>query len=183
MTSGATPQADASDQDPPPPRVYPRLNRRLAIAMWLAVAGGLVMLGGGAYEFWRANRLRVHGVRTAGTVQEGTRLATGKGRTACQLLVDYTPEGSPTTYRRQFSVDEAEYDAALATGEVSVVYLPSEPELAALGEKVMPNGEALAIGAGLLAAAGGIAWYRRRQWRRVETYIRGEASAPAGGTS
>ncbi|MGD9645727.1 MAG: DUF3592 domain-containing protein [Pirellulales bacterium] len=155
----------------PPPKVYPRLNRRIGLLMWLSLAGGLAMLGGGAYEIYRAQQLRDQGQTAEGSLVDANKLNTGQGRTAYSVTLNYQPPGDPTTYQKQFSVSEQKYNEILQAGKADVTYSATDPTHSAVGRDIQPNYEPLAMGVGLLAVSGGIALYRRRQWKKVESYI------------
>ena len=159
---------------PPPPRVYPRLIRRLRIVMWLAAVGGLVVLAGGGYEYHRMQRLGREGKQVPGTLVDSSTLNTGKGRTSYHLMLDYQPPNSEITYRKEFFVAQSIYDQALKAGQVPVTYLPSDPTLSTASQQAKGDTEPLAIGGGLLLVAVGIWAYRRWQVRRVMRYVLGE---------
>jgi hypothetical protein len=143
--------------------------------MWLALVGGIGMLGGGVYEYLGAVELRDHGQRVKGKVHESQIMNTGKGRKAHHLTLDYTPAEGATVYRKQFVVPEAVYNQAVQAGEATVTFLPNDPTVSAVGDAVPINYESFAMGIGLLATSAAIAIYRRRQWKQVEAYIRGAA--------
>jgi hypothetical protein len=161
--------------EPRPPRVYPRLNRRIWLLMWLSLAGGLAAIGGGGYELYRAQQLRSHGQQIEGTLVDSSKLSTGKGRTAFSVTLNYQPPTDATTYQKQFSVTESQFNEIRQNGKAQVTYLAADPTQSAVGGIVKPNYEPLAMGIGLLAVSGGIALYRRRQWKQVETYIHGKS--------
>ena len=83
--------------EPRPPRVYPRLNRRIWLLMWLSLAGGLAALGGGGYEIYRAQQLRSHGQQVEGMLVDSGKLSTGKGRTAYSVTLNYHPRRAATS--------------------------------------------------------------------------------------
>lgn len=161
--------------EPRPPRVYPRLNRRIRVLMWLSLVGGLAALGGGGYELYRAQQLQTHGQQIEGALVDSNKLSTGQGRTAYSVTLQYHPPNDPTTYQKQFSVTEPQYDEILQTGKAPVTYLAADPTQSAVGGIVKTNYEPLAMGVGLLAVSGGIALFRRRQANQVETYIHGKS--------
>ena len=161
--------------EPRPPRVYPRLNRRIWLLMWLSLAGGLAALGGGGYENYRAQQLRSHGQQVEGVLVDSGKLSTGKGRTAYSVTLNYLPPNDATTYQKQFSVTEPQFNEILQAGKAQVTYLATDPTQSAVGGVIKPNYEPLAMGIGLLAVSGGIALFRRRQWQKVEAYIHGKS--------
>lgn len=160
---------------PPPPKVYPRLNRRLRIFMWLALLGGPLAIAMGVYEYDRTSRLKTEGVEVPGTLVDSSTLNTGKGRTSYHVTLDYTPTDGATTYRKEFFVSEALYDTARQAGQLPVTYLPSDPTVSAAGEDIPFQTEQFAIGGGLILAACGVWYYLRRQMQQVEDYITGAA--------
>lgn len=143
--------------------------------MWLALVGGIVMLGGGVYEYLGAVELRDHGQRVTGKVHESQIMNTGKGRKAHHLTLDYTPAEGATLYRKQFVVPEAIYNQAVQAGTATVTFLPNDPTTSAVGDSIPINYESFAIGLGMLVTSAAIAIYRRRQRKQVEAYIRGAA--------
>ena len=53
-----------------PPRVYPKLNRRLRIAMWLAFLGGPAMIAMGGYQYFQSSKLETEGVKVMSAIQK-----------------------------------------------------------------------------------------------------------------
>jgi hypothetical protein len=158
---------------PPPPKFYPVLYRRLRLLKWLALVGGIVMLCGGAYEYWRGVQLQTTGKQTVGKLFSNNEVATGKGRTSYRVLLDYKPVDSATTFRKEFVVGKPLYDQIVQNGETTVTYAPSDPETSAVGAKLPINTEPLAIGAGLLLVSAGVWWYQRREWQKIYAYMTG----------
>jgi hypothetical protein len=111
---------------PKPPRVYPRLNSRLRIAMWLMLVGGPMVIGMGLYERYRVSQLKTVGQKVEGKLHDSALLNTGKGRVSYQLVVDYLPPGSDTMYRKTFVVDEATHEQVRQAKVCTVAYLPSD---------------------------------------------------------
>lgn len=110
---------------PKPPRVYPRLNRRLRIAMLLALIGGPIMIAASSYEYYQISKLRTDGRTAPGVLVHSHTVGTGKGRTSYQITLDYKPPHNDVMYRKTFFVTEAVYDQARQTGQIPVKYLPS----------------------------------------------------------
>jgi hypothetical protein len=164
---------------PKPPKVYPRLNTKLWIAMWVMLVGSPVMIGMGLYELYRVSQLKTVGQKVEGKLFNSNALNTGKGRTSYQLTVEYYPPGSDTRYRKEFTVDEATFEQVKQAGTCTVTYLASDPTVSGIGDNVTAKSEPLAIGAGLLAIAGVIALYRRKQAQDVDRYIGSAASEKA----
>ena len=154
-----------------PPRVRPQLNRRLTRLKWLALVGGLVLLAGGAWNLYRAQQLIRSGATVVGELHDSATTRTSKGRTVYKLTLDYTPEGSSTTYRKEFVVSESLYNAGRIAGRAPVTFMPSDPEFSQVGSEVAPEYEPLAMGAGLLLVSGALAYYQRRQMKRIDQYI------------
>lgn len=167
--------ADESKPDLPatskPPRIYPRLNRRLRFAMWLAFLGGPVMIAMGAYEYYRTSKLKTEGAKSPGMVVDSNTLDTGKGRTSFRITVDYKPANDEATYRKEFFVPEAIYNHARQAGQVPVTYLPRDPAVSAVGDDIPVQTEPFAIGGGLILFAFAVLYYLRRTTKNVENYV------------
>lgn len=158
---------------PPPPQFYPALYRKLRILKWLALVGGIVMLGGGTYEYMQAVKLQTSGEQTVGKLFDKTTLATGKGRTSYQVILDYKPPDDATTYRKPFVVSKELFDQIAQQGEATVTYLPDSPETSSVGGQTRINTEPLAIGGGLVLVSAVVWWYQRREWKKIHAYITG----------
>jgi Protein of unknown function (DUF3592) len=169
MTTGDS-KLDLPDT-PKPPRVYPRLNRRLRIAMWLALIGGPLMIAMGGYEYHRTSKLKTEGATIPGVVVDSNTLDTGKGRTSYRITLDYKPPNDETTYRKEFFVTEVIYDKARQAGHVPVTYLQSDPTVSAAGDDIQVQTEPFAIGGGLIIFALAVRYYLRRQMQEVERYV------------
>ncbi|MBX3414894.1 MAG: hypothetical protein KF708_19575 [Pirellulales bacterium] len=163
-----------SGASPQPPRVYPRLNRKLFILQWLALLGGLILLGGGAYDFYRSLQLGKVGRQVVGRLHEAKIEYTNRGRPIYKLTFDYTPEGSDTAYRKKFSVSEVQYHELARVGESPITYLPDDPEYSQVGAESRRNYESLAMGAAFLLIATAVAWFLHLQRNKVETFVTGD---------
>jgi Protein of unknown function (DUF3592) len=171
-------QLDLRDQ-PKPPKVYPRLNWRLRLAMWLMLIGGPFVICMGLYEQYRVSQLRTVGQKVDGKLFDSNSLNTGNGRTSYHLTVDYRPPASDTMYRKDFTVDETTFQQVKEAGTCMVTYLPSDPTVSGIGDNVKADSEPLAIGGGLLAIAGVIWLYFRKQTQDVEKFLSVPASVNA----
>jgi hypothetical protein len=164
----------------PPPKVYPRLNFRLRIAMWLAFIGGPLVIAMGLYEAYRGWHLKSSGQAVTGVLVSSEALNTGKGRTSYQIVVDYLPPGSKTKYRKRFVVGEEEFQQAKKAGSCTVRYLESDPAFSRVGDGGGDEGEMIAMGAGVLLFGAGVWWYLRRQLAAVEKYVWGGMASSLG---
>lgn len=162
-------------ETPRPPRVHPRLNRRLRIFMWLAPLAGLVMLANGGYEYWRTQQFKEVGVQVPGQLFHTDVVATGKGRTSYRVTLDYTPLDQDEVYRQQFTVSKSLYDTALRQEELPVTYLPEDPAQAVAGSEIPIQWESFAIGGGLILAAAAVWYFLRRQALKVAQFIHSAA--------
>ena len=160
--------------DHPPPRVYPRLNQRLRLAMWLAFIGAPVFLTIAAYQYYDTLKLEKQGVQVVGTVVDSHPWKTVKGQTSYRITVDYLPKDYPL-HRKQFIVPESVSVAATRDSEIPVVYLPTDPTNSVVGQAPTPRLETFAIGGGLLLFATLVWLYLKRLTTRVQAYARGEA--------
>jgi hypothetical protein len=164
---------DATGTEPKPPRVYPGLNKKLLWLKWLALVSGVLMTCGGAYEYYRANQLREHGVKTEGTLFDSSVLNTGKGRRSYDVIVDYDAKENKQGYRKRFNVSEGVFNEITRTGKTTVTYLPSDPTQSAVGDVIKADTEPLAIGVGLFLVGIAVHFYLRRQASRLEAYVTG----------
>lgn len=135
---------------------------KLYIAFIIALVGGPIFLCIGWKDYKDSKRLMAEGKATTGLVVDGVEKVSRKGRHSYSLTVQYQPEnGRARTAIR--SVNKEVYQNAGETRVVKLHYLPSDPEIFQVGEKVETATEALSIG-GILLLAGlvglGIAWYR-----------------------
>lgn len=151
MTAGDS-KLDLPDT-PKPSRVYRGLNRRLRIAMWLALIGGTLMIAMGGYEYDRTSKLKTEGATIPGVVVDGNALDTGKGRTSYRITLDYRPPNDGTTYRKEFFVTEAIYNKARQAGHVPLTCLQSDPTVSTAGDEIQVQTESFAIGGGLILFA------------------------------
>ena len=168
MTTGDS-KPDLPDT-PKPPRFYPRLNRRLRIAMWLALICGPLTIAMGGYEYYRTSKLKTEGAKIPGVVVDSNTFDTGKGRTSYRITLDYKPPNDETTYRKEFFVTAVIYDKAKQAGHVPVTYLKSDPTVSAAGDDIQVQTEPFAIGGGLILFAIAVWYYLRRQMRFLEAY-------------
>ncbi len=160
--------------DPPPPRVYPRLNQRLRLAMWFAFIGAAVLVAVAAYHYRDTLKLEKQGVQVVGTVVDNSPWRTVKGRTTYRLTVDYLPKDYPL-HRKVFIVPESVFAAATRDSNVRVIYLPSDPTDSVVDQTPTPRLETFAIGGGLLLFAVLVWLYLKRLATRVQAYALGEA--------
>lgn len=160
--------------EPPPPRVYPRLNQRLRLAMWLAFIGAPIFIVVAGYQYFDSLKLQRHGVQVVGTLAGSSARSTGRGRVSYRITVDYSPKDNPL-HRKEFVVPESIFVAATRDNEIPVVYLPADPTISVVGRTPTPRSEPFAIGGGLLLFALSIRFYLKRLRDRVETYARGES--------
>lgn len=161
---------------PPPPKVYPRLNGRLRIAMWLAFLGGPCFIANGYYSYTHAAKLRAEGIKTAGTLVDSSREDTGKGRTVFRITLDYAPPPNEMTYRKEFIVPEAIFQQALQAGQYPVTYSPKDPTASMVNDDLSAEVEPIVIGFGLILFSMGVWYYLRRQSLSVDRYLAGETS-------
>ena len=166
---------DSNPYIPEPPKVFPQLNRRLRIAMWLAFVGGSGMIAMGGYEYYRTSRLKTEGVKISGSLVDSNTLDTGMGRTSYRITLDYKPPDDDTTYRKEFFATEVIYNQARDAGQVPVTYLPSDPTLSTAGDDIPVKTEPFAIGGGLIILAFAVWYYLRSQMQKVESYVVAEA--------
>ena len=166
-------EANSVDPNAPPPKFYPVLYRRLRLLKWLALIGGIGMLGGGAYQAWESRKLQDDGGRTVGKLFNHDTFDTGKGRTSYRVILDYKPAENERTLRKPFVVPKAQYDAIVQAGEATVTYSPDNPENSVVGDTVKIDTEPLAIGGGLLLVSAVVWWYQRREWQKILAYVTG----------
>lgn len=160
--------------DAPPPSFHPRLYRKLRLIKWLALAGGIILIGGGGYEYYRKTRIKNEGVRVEARIANHEVTASTKGRSIYHLVVDYRAPDGNETYRKEFIVPQRTYDDAVARQTVPVTFLVGEPAESLLGDASALDGEPFAIGAGLILFFLAVEMYYRRKLRQIEGYIRGE---------
>lgn len=179
MTTGDS-KPDLPDT-PKPPKVYPRLNRRLRIAMCLALIGGPLAIAMGGFDYHRTSKLRTEGTKILGAIVESNTLDTGKGRTSYRITLDYKPSNDETTYRKEFFVTEEIYNQARQAGNFPVTYLRSDPTVSTAGDDIQVQTEPFAIGGGLIIFALAAWFYLRRQVQKVERYIANVAEQKIAG--
>lgn len=169
MTTGDS-KPDLPDT-PKPPKVYPRLNRRLRIAMCLALIGGPLAIAMGGYDYHRTSKLKTEGTKISGIVVDSNTLDTGKGRASYRITLDYKPPNDETTYRKEFFVAKEIYNQARQAGTIPVTYLRSDPTVSTAGDDIPVQTEPFAIGGGLILFAVAVWYYLRRQMQKVERYM------------
>lgn len=152
-------------------------NWRLRLLPYLCLFGGVILTGGGFFE-WRAEaRLVAEGKLTRGRVVDRTVRRGVKGSKSHVLDVVYESIGGKR-YRKEFKVPRSVYDS---TGEtVDVRYLPSDPARSRIGAGPAEIHEMFAVG--IILAAIGAVWLalrRRRRRRLIESLSAGgEGSEP-----
>jgi hypothetical protein len=172
----AEPIARILAKQPPPPKVYPKLNRKLGYVKWLAMVGGAIVAIGGAYKCYEIYQLKSRGVSIQGTLFNHSTLATGKGRTSYDIIVDYDPKELPQGVRKRFNVLESVYRDAKQNGAVEVTYLPSDPTISAVGSNFHYDAEPIAIGIGVFVFGLVLHFYLRWKLAQVVNYVQGGTS-------
>lgn len=106
---------------------------RLQTIRSLLIATSLIVTGLWLFSFgWTRvrtdQRLDQTSAVTTGRVIDGATESLSKGGQYSTLVVEYTPGGqAPIT--REFEVDSTTYRNSLETGEISVTYLPGDPQV------------------------------------------------------
>ncbi len=159
---------------PPPPKIYPRLNARLRIAMWLGFLGGPLAMVYGGYSYLQVAKLRSEGEKATGILFDSGITDTGQGRKSFRITLDYAPPQSETTYRKDFIVPEAIYQQARQAGQHPVIYSARDPEFSIVNGDLSSEIEPLIIGLGLCLFSGGVWYYLRRQSASLDRYLRSE---------
>lgn len=116
-------------------------------AVGMMVVGSVVMASGLANE-WKLWRLRSRGRTVAGTIA-AERVVTGaEGRKTYLLLVEY-PTGEDSLKRREFRVDDNDYELAVKLGRIPITYVPDRPGAAAVGTRFGHDRRPLFLAAGI----------------------------------
>ncbi|MFE2333516.1 DUF3592 domain-containing protein [Streptomyces coelicoflavus] len=109
---------------------------------------GLLLLWVGLHDAVRVRRLRQHGVRTAGTVVDNVRVDSNNGPSWAPVIAFVDHHG----YRVEFTPSMRGSGMGLATGrEVTVVYLPDDPQTARVLMRRHMTGPVYFVLAGALA--------------------------------
>jgi hypothetical protein len=154
-------------------RVRSGLAKKLRIAMCLGLIGGPIVSAMGFYQFKEMKSLAAKGTRVTADVIECSVLNTGKGRRVYKVVADYKVSEA-LIGRKEFIVQQDEYDAATATKKIDITFLPNKPEVSSAGKTIRPDTEMMAIGGGVFVF-GVIAFsYFRRKDREIERAIKGE---------
>lgn len=158
---------------PPPPKIYPRLNARLRLAMWLGFLIGPLTMAYGGYAYLQVAKLRTEGEKTTGILFDSGLTQTGKGRVSYRITLDYTPPHNETTIRKDFVVPEAIYQQARQAGQYPVIYSARDPEFSIVSGDLSAEIEPLVIGIGLCLFSVGVWYYRRRQSASLDRDLQG----------
>ncbi|KAF2777758.1 DUF3592 domain-containing protein [Streptomyces coelicoflavus] len=109
---------------------------------------GLLLLWVGLHDAARVRRLRQHGVRTTGTVVDNVRVDSNNGPSWAPVIAFVDHHG----YRVEFTPSMRGSGMGLATGrEVTVVYLPDDPQTARVLMRRHMTGPVYFVLAGALA--------------------------------
>lgn len=160
--------------DTPAPNLNLGLYRKLQRMKWIALAGGLFLLGGGAYEYYRQTRILKERVRVAAKLVDSGTSAASKGKTVYRLTVDYRENEQAQTYRKEFAVPEKLYETTRQTRTVPVKFLPDDPGQSLIGDSATADIEPMLIGGTLVLCFVAITVYYRRKFRQIDRYILGE---------
>jgi Protein of unknown function (DUF3592) len=149
----------------------PKLIRKLKWLKWLSLIGGVFTTCAGTYELNNQRRLQTQGTVIEGRLFDTSVLDTGKGRHSYTIVVDYDPKEMPRGIRKSFNVSKDAYDEAVRTRKTSVRYLPSDPTDSAIGTRIVPNIEPIAIGIGLILIAIASQAYLTWKKRQLLNYL------------
>ena len=120
---------------------------------------GFLLGGGTCLVVWSWQQVRTHQLLDRGAavvvarVMKSATRSLSKGGQSWTLVVEYAPEGREAMTRR-FDVDGSTYRAAIASGNASVTYLPSNPKIARVTRfAILPFQCLIGLG-GLMLVAG-----------------------------
>ncbi len=134
------------------------------IVILALLIGGPVLMVNGIKDYNNGRKLLAQGKVTIGQVVDGWEKVSRKGRHSYSLTVAYQTEKGESL-KATSSVSSEAYKQASATGTAKVHYLPSEPAIVQVGEKVEADSTVPIIGAcmflgGLIYV--GVKFYRFR---------------------
>ena len=122
------------------------------------------MIVSGFRDYQNSKKLAANGKVTSAVVVDAVETVSRKYRThRYYLVVKYQPEGAQA-YTKKLSVSHDVFDQGIAARSVQVHYLPSDPNVAQLGEKVEIKSSGMTTGALLLfggLAVGAYLWVSR----------------------
>jgi hypothetical protein len=123
----------------------------------ILVVGGAVVLGVfflvmGWSDFRNSKKLASEGKAVTAEVVDKEIKRGRKGRKSYYLNVGFQTESGSRTQQR-VQVSSSEFDAVSAGGKVPVHYLPADPSVCQVGEKVETDWAGLIVGLGTLAVA------------------------------
>src|SRR3954452_517968 len=128
---------------------------RKILFLLFALIGGPIMFISGFHEYQNSKKLAASGKITSGSVVDAFYTVSRKYRTHhYYLMVKYQPEAGPA-YTKKLTVSQEAYDAGIAARAVQVHYLPSDPNVAQIGDKVEIKTSGMTMGA--LFFLGGLA--------------------------
>jgi hypothetical protein len=137
---------------------------RTILFLLAALIGGPVLIVSGVREYQNSKKLAANGKTTNAAVVDAIETVTRKYRGhRYYLVVKYQPEGAQA-YTKKLAVSHEAYDQGLAARTVQIHYLPSDPNIAQLGEKVEIRTGGMTTGALLLfggLAVGAYLWVSR----------------------
>jgi len=107
---------------------------RKFIFLLVALIGGPAMIVSGFRDYQNSKKLAATGKVTSAVVVDAIETVSRKYRThRYYLVVKYQPEGAQA-YTKKLSVSHDVFDQGIAARSVQVHYLPSDPNVAQLGE-------------------------------------------------
>jgi hypothetical protein len=137
---------------------------RKILFLLAALIGGPIMIVSGVHEYQNSKKLAASGKTTNASVVDAIETVSRKYRVHhYYLVVKYQPEGA-LAYTKKLGVSQEVYNQGLAARTVQLHYLPSDPNIAQLGEKVEIRTSGMTTGALLLfagLAVGAYLWVSR----------------------
>ena len=150
------------------------------LLLCLALLGGPILIATGIGEYRNSKKLMAQGKATTASVLKWQETRSRKGRHSYYLTVQFKPEqGQEIT--KTTSVGSDVFAKAIADKMVTVHYLPSDPTILQLGEKVQTQTSSITGGSLLLFGALAVLGYKwiSRTSAKNDTADSVSTSAPA----
>lgn len=154
---------------------------RAILLLLAALIGGPVFIFSGITEYKNSKALKAEGKAIVAQVVNGEETVGRKGRRKYWLTIAFAPEKGGSV-NETTSVSSSVFQQAMADRSIKLTYLPSNPRVFQLGEKVETRTGSIIFGSLVLAGAFGFLAYLFFQWRSSRTTEPAGASVNAGST-
>ena len=146
---------------------------RAILILILGLLAGPLFINVGIKDYKDSKALQANGKIITAQVTDGEERVSRKGRRSYWLTVSFTPEGRREAHTQKASVSSDVYARAGQERTIEVTYLPSNPTILRLSDKVRTETGMFIVGCLILLATVGYMVYL---WRTLQTPKQAPAS-------